>query len=597
MTQANFTTALPTGPGIRGSSLMGLIHLVRDRSSLLALTILSGILTHSGALASMGLGAWLVGRAATGADPHSLIPGFCWLGASAVLAAAARWWQAYVSHDFAFALIETLQVGIYDGLERAAPGYVQGRRTGELASVATGDAELMEFFYAHTMADYVAATVVPLGALGVLLAVHPLVALAFLPFPLLVASVPYWLARRAGEQGRAVLTQMGQLNAETVELIQGQRELAIFGRARDALARLMDSTRALAALQRRYGSRAGLEQAAIDVLTAFAVLTVALVGAMLVQDGRLDRALFPLVIVLTGGALMPIVEVTQTARKLGELRAGAARVLDIFHLRSAVSDQGRAARPADATVRFEKVGFSYADGGHGAVLQGIDLSISQGETVALVGRSGAGKSTCANLLLRFWDVGTGTSASEGRMCAICPWLPFASWSPMSRRSPIYSMRPWPTTSGSDGRTHRRTTWSALRGWPRHTTSSAPCPMVTSLAAVSAAPACPAGSASASLSRGPCWWTHPSCCWTKPRPAWTPKANAPCNRPWMRSGATGPYLSSPTGSRPSERPTASWCWMAAASWSKASTQTCWPWVAPMPPWWRRRRPPNDPQRRA
>lgn len=391
--------------GERG--ILGLIPLVRSRRLVLSLTIVAGILAQAGTLASVGVGAWLVGRAATGVAPDDFLQGFWLLGIVVVIAAAARWWQAYISHDLAFALIETLQVGIYDGLERAAPGYVLGRRTGELASVATGDAELMEFFYAHTLADYVGAAVVPFAALVVLFLIHPLVALALLPFLPLVGSVPFWLARRTGEQGRIVMEKLGLLNAETVEVIQGQRELAIFGRTRDFLARLMEHTQALAAAQRRYGSRAGLENAAIDMLTALAVLTASLVGIALVEQGSLDRALFPLVIVLAGGALAPIVEVTQTARKLGELRAGAARVLAIFHQRSAVTDQGCAARPEDATVHFERVGFSYGGSGRGAVLDGVDFTVRSGEMVALVGRSGAGKSTCANLLLRFWDVGSG----------------------------------------------------------------------------------------------------------------------------------------------------------------------------------------------
>jgi ATP-binding cassette subfamily C protein CydCD len=401
---------------VRTSSagIFGLISLVRSRRIVLALTILAGILAQGGTLASFSVGAWLVGHAVTGIEPGSLVPSFWLLGIVVVVTASARWWQAYISHDLAFALIETLQVGIYDGLERAAPGYVLGRQTGELASIATTDAELMEFFYAHTLADYVGATVVPLAALVVLFLIHPLAALALLPFLPLVASVPFWLARRAAEQGKLVMEKLGLLNAETVEMIQGQRELTIFGRARDFLTRLMTGTQALAVAQRRYGSRAGLEFAAIDILTALAVLTVALIGIALVSSGSLDRALFPLVIVLAGGALAPIVEVTQTARKLGELRAGAARVLAIFHQRAAIVDTGREARPSDATVRFDGVGFTYADGDRGAVLNGVDFTVRPGETVALVGRSGAGKSTCANLLLRFWDVGSGRISIGGR---------------------------------------------------------------------------------------------------------------------------------------------------------------------------------------
>ena len=390
----------------RSAGLLNLIPLVRSRRTVLILTILSGILAQAGMVASLAAGAWLVGQAVGGATPDRLVPGFWLIGVFAAVAALARWWQAYISHDLAFALIETLQVGIYDGLERAAPSYVLGRRTGELAAVATADAELMELFYAHTLADYVGAVIVPLGALVVLFFIHPIAALALLPFLPLVASVPFWLARRAGQEGKAVMEKLGALNAETVDMIQGQRELAIFGRARDYLARLVSRTAALAEAQRRYGSRAGLEHAAVDFLTAMAVLTAALVGILLMASGSLDRTLFPLVIVLAGAALAPVVEVTQTARKLGEIRAGAARILTIFHQKAQIEDAGRAARPADMTVRFERVGFDYG-GGRGAVLNGADFTVRPGETVALVGRSGAGKSTCANLLLRFWDVRTG----------------------------------------------------------------------------------------------------------------------------------------------------------------------------------------------
>jgi ATP-binding cassette subfamily C protein CydCD len=362
MTDMAITDASPE-PRERWTGILGLIPLVRDRRLALGLTILSGILAQAGTLASVGVGAWLVGHAITRASPDSLVPGMWLLGIVVVIAASARWWQAYISHAFAFGLIETLQVGIYDGLERAAPGYVFGRRTGELASVATNDAELMQFFYAHTLADYVGAVLIPLAALVVLFLVHPLAALALLPFLPLVASVPFWLARRAAVQGRIVVEKLGLLNAETVEMVQGLRELIIFGRARAFLTRLAARTEAFAVAQRHYGSRAGLESAAIDILTALAVLTVALVGIVLVSRGNLDRALFPLVIVFAGGALAPIVEVTQTARKLGELRAGAARVLAIFHQRAAITDSGRSERPAEAIVRFEGVGFAYAEGG------------------------------------------------------------------------------------------------------------------------------------------------------------------------------------------------------------------------------------------
>jgi ATP-binding cassette subfamily C protein CydCD len=110
--------------------LLGLIPLVKSRRTVLVLTILSGILAQTGTIASLVAGAWLTGRAVTGAAPEALTPGFWLLAAFTVVAACGRWLQAYISHDLAFALIETIQVGIYDGLERAAPAHVLGKRTG-----------------------------------------------------------------------------------------------------------------------------------------------------------------------------------------------------------------------------------------------------------------------------------------------------------------------------------------------------------------------------------------------------------------------------------------------------------------------------------
>ena len=191
--------------------------------------------------------------------------------------------------------------------------------------------------------------------------------------------------------------------------MQGLRELAMFGSGAAFLRRLMRNTRAVHLIQMRYGVRAGLEQAAIDVLLALAVLAAVTTGLVLVARGSLAFALYPIAIVLAGAALAPITEVTQTARKLGELRAGADRVVTIFHQKPQVADRGAAPAGAvkDGSVRFERVRFGYG-AARGPVLADLSFAVAPGETVALVGRSGAGKTTCANLLMRFWDVDAGT---------------------------------------------------------------------------------------------------------------------------------------------------------------------------------------------
>jgi ATP-binding cassette, subfamily C, bacterial CydC len=394
--------------------LGALIPFIASKRAHFIITVASGILAQVPTVVVAATGAWLVGHAVLGAAPTALVPAFWVLGAAVLAAAICKWWQIFIAHDFAYSLIEVLQIGIYDGLERAAPAYVLGRRTGDLTSVATDDADLMEWFYAHVIADYISAVIVPLGVLVTLAMIHPLMAAVLLPFLPLVASVPFWLAKRAGEQGRAMLAALGEVNAEVVEGVQGLRELAVFGAGSAFLKRLMRKTRLVNAIQMRYGVRAGLEQAAIDVLLALAVLATVTTGLVLVANGALGFALYPMAIVLAAAALAPITEVTQTARKLGELRAGADRVATIFHQEAQVADRGTAS-PAVVTeplVRFEAVRFGYGRGCQ-PVLDGFDLELRPGETTALVGASGAGKTTCANLLMRFWDPQGGRISISG----------------------------------------------------------------------------------------------------------------------------------------------------------------------------------------
>ena len=382
-----------------------LLRLCAGQGRLLGLTLVATVLAQFGMVASAASGAWLVGMAIGAGHEVDLTPGLWILAASVLLGAGGRWWQAHVSHDFAFALIETVQLGIYGGLARAAPASVLGHHTGELAGIALQDASKLEHFFAHTLCDAIAAFVVPLLALGALACVQPLLTLALLPFLPLLASVPFWLGQQAYRQGQEMANVASRLNAQVTEGVQGRKELLLFGRQAQWLASLSRGMHALSAAQRRYGVRVGLEQAAIEVLQVSALLCALLGGGFLVQSGQLPVALLPFVVVLVGAALVPLAEVAYTARQLGELRACAARILSIHQLPALVADGGKQ-EPLEASIQFEDVTYGYT-GGRDRVLNGVDFSVKANEMVALVGRSGAGKSTCAHLLLRFWEPHSG----------------------------------------------------------------------------------------------------------------------------------------------------------------------------------------------
>lgn len=385
--------------------LQGLLVPVQAQRARLAKALLACVLAQAATLAALGCAAWLAGQAVAGTGKAALMPGFLALGIAVLAAALGRWWQSHASHDLAFALIETLQLGIYDGLERAAPACVAGQRSGELAAIATADAELLEMFYAHMLGDIVGAVGIPLAGMCALAWLHPAVALLWLPFAPALATAPLWLARRAAVQGERQAAALGRLNSDVVEGIQAQRELAAFGRQRRWLTRMARATRAVGALQRRAASRSGAEQALIDVILALAVLAVAGLAGWLAARGAMDAALLPLAVVLAGAALAPIAEVAQAARRLGDVRASAQRVQAILRQPARVSDAGRAYMPVAADVCFDNVHFGYEP--NRPVLRGVSFTIRAGECVALAGPSGAGKTTCAHLLLRLMEPDAG----------------------------------------------------------------------------------------------------------------------------------------------------------------------------------------------
>jgi len=138
------------------------------------------------------------------------------------------------------------------------------------------------------------------------------------------------------------------------------------------------------------------------------------VGAVLLVEGEISFAAYPPAIVLGIYAFVPLTEISVPLRLLGQIRASVIRVQTITDAPPNVEDTGRTemAPTAALEVRFHSVSFAYRDADPDA-LRGVSFAIPAGATVALVGHSGSGKSTCANLLMRFWDPREGSVRIDG----------------------------------------------------------------------------------------------------------------------------------------------------------------------------------------
>lgn len=388
--------------------LWKLFLLVRQHSWLTAMVILAGIVKQLLTIGTAVTSAYIVGLAVTGTTLSELSPWLWQLGACVLGQAVATWLDSWLAHDLAYRIVAEFRATMYWAIERLAPALLIERRSGDIATATMADIEKLEWFYAHTAGNVIVATVVTISSFIALATIfHPLLALVLLPVLLLIITVPLWLKRLADRQGQRMLARLADVNADVIDSIQGLREVVAFGQGRNQLEKIGSRNRDLVAAQQAYANRQGFEGASTGSFVACGMVAVLGTAAWLVTSGQMDFALYPASIALAATIFTPVLEVTGVARTFGVLQAAAQRIFTVLEQQPVVHDRVETA-PVSITpvVAFEHVSFRYKPD-LPDVLHDVSFTINPGETVALVGHSGAGKSTGISLLMRFWDVGGG----------------------------------------------------------------------------------------------------------------------------------------------------------------------------------------------
>jgi ATP-binding cassette subfamily C protein CydCD len=383
-----------------------LMKLVMPWKGRLTVTFTLGVLR---VLAFIGVGVLsaLVVLALKNGQPYA---GLLWaLAVVAPLSGVLHWLESWIAHDMAFRLLSEMRIGVFRKLDALAPAYLVRRRTGDLMALATHDIELVEYFFAHTVAPAFVAILVPAVVLIVLASESPWIALALLPFLAAVGLSPFLMRRRVDRLGSEAREAAGELGAFAVDSVQGLGEIVAFQQEQVRGTRLDSLSDRHIGLRLPFFRELTLQQSLLEIFTGLGGLVVVVTGAALAAGGAIDPAVLPLLTLLAMAAFLPVSEIAQVGRQLADTLGATRRIYALANEPVPVTDgPGVPEQAGAAALALERVGFAYP-GQSRRALAGVSVAIPAGKTVALVGTSGAGKTTTAQLLMRFWD------ADEGRI--------------------------------------------------------------------------------------------------------------------------------------------------------------------------------------
>ena len=374
------------------------------------------VLVAVGALSQAG-GPWLIGRAIDrsilGEDPSGLFRTMALLFGVYVAGTLATRGQIRQVGTVGQSVLASLRERIFERLQRLPLRFFDRRPAGDLMSRVTNDVDTLNQLLSQGFTQLLGALFSLVGIVVAMLVLDwrlALVCFTIIPVMLLTNVL---FARRARRAFRTTRETVGDVTAGLQEEIIGVREAQAFNRTEANIERFRERNEANRAANIQAVAITAAFAPAIDVLSTLATAVVIGYGGYLVVTGTLTVGLLTAFLIYVQQFFRPIQLASQVYTQAQAALAGAERIYNILDEEPEPPDPPGVERleTVEGRVTFSKVSFAYEPGR--PVLRDVSFEVEPGRTVALVGPTGAGKTTIANLIPRFYDASEGSVRVDG----------------------------------------------------------------------------------------------------------------------------------------------------------------------------------------
>jgi len=330
-----------------------------------------------------------------------------------VLASLCMWAQAYVLNGVVQRTALRMRASIEDKLHRLPLNYYDTVARGELLSRVTNDIDNIQQTMQQTFSQLLSSVLTLVGVLGMMLWISPvlaLVALISVPLSIVVTAM---IAKRSQPLFIEQWAQTGHLNATIEEVYTGHALVKVFGHQEEADATFAEKNEALYTASSGAQFLSGIIMPAIQFIGNLNYVFIAVIGGLKVASGSMSLGDVQAFIQYSRQFSQPL---TQVASMSNLLQSGVASAERVFELLDAPDQSLDPAHPIvvdapDGRVTFEHVSFRYeADT---PLIEDLSLVAAPGQSVAIVGPTGAGKTTLVNLIMRFYDIDAGRITLDG----------------------------------------------------------------------------------------------------------------------------------------------------------------------------------------